>query len=257
MMTYQQIRSGAKTRVSITHNWIASAMRYWTSPIRGYCSDQLSLPSSNNISNHTMRLMPLGGSITYGVESSDTNGYRKHLQDMLIADGHCVTMVGSRNAGSMSNNNHEGWRGFRIDQIEGKARNSVPRLMPNLVVVNAGSNDCIQGFDIDHIGKRMGNMLEYSWNASPDTTIVLSTLIQNLNAEVESRIKCANNQFRDTATLKQNEGKRIVLVDMHCQNGLKEDDISDGTHPNDQGYYKMAKIWHGGVQEAIGKGFMR
>lgn len=211
---------------------------------------------SNNASNHAMCLMPLGGSITYGVESSDKNGYRKYLQDMLIVDGQRVTMVGSRSAGSMNNNNHEGWRGFRIDQIENKARNSIPKLMPNLILINAGSNDCIQDFDIGHIGKRMENMLEFVWNASPDSTIILSTLILNLNTEVESRIKWANNQFQDIALLKQSEGKRIVFVDMHSQNGPKESDISDGTHPNDHGYYKMAKIWYGGVLEARSKGHL-
>lgn len=203
-----------------------------------------------------MRLMPLGGSITYGVESSDKNGYRKYLQDMLIADGNNVTMVGSRSAGSMSNNDHEGWRGFRIDQIESKAKNSVLQLMPNLITINAGSNDCIQDFDIERIGKRMSNMLDVLWTASPNSTIILSNLILSLDTEVESRIKWANDQFRGIALSKQSEGRRIVFADMHSQWGPKENDISDGTHPNDQGYYKMAKVWYKGILEAMAKGFL-
>lgn len=227
---------------------------YRGDPFRAYCSGQL--PSSN-ASIHTMRLMPLGGSITYGVESSDKNGYRKYLQDMLIADGNNVTMVGSRSAGSMSNNDHEGWRGFRIDQIESKAKNSVQHLMPNLITINAGSNDCIQDFDIERIGKRMGNMLDVIWAASPNSTIVLSNLILSLDTKVESRIKWANDQFRGIALSKQSEGRRIVFADMHSQWGPKENDIiSDGTHPNDQGYYKMAKIWYKGILEAMAKGFL-
>ncbi|EHK21684.1 carbohydrate esterase family 3 protein [Trichoderma virens Gv29-8] len=212
---------------------------------------------SNNTPYRTIRVMPLGGSITYGVGSSDKNGYRQYLQDMLTANGHHVTMVGSRSSGSMRNNNHEGWRGFRIDQIESKARNSVPKLMPDLVMINAGSNDCIQNFDIEHIGKRMDNMLEFVWSASPDSTIILSTLILNLDTEVESRIKWVNNQFQDIILQKQSEGKRIAFVDMHSQGGPKNNDIlSDGTHPNDQGYYKMARIWYGGVLDVMSKGFL-
>ncbi|KAK4066314.1 CAZyme family CE3 [Trichoderma aggressivum f. europaeum] len=203
-----------------------------------------------------MRLMPLGGSITYGVESSDKNGYRKYLQDMLIEEGNNVTMLGSRRAGSMSNNDHEGWRGFRIDQLESKAKNSVQKLMPNLITINAGSNDCIQGFDIGRIGKRMGNMLDVIWAVAPNSTVILSNLILNLDTEVESRIRWANDQFQGIALLKQSEGKRIVFVDMHSQLGPKENDISDGTHPNDQGYHKMAKIWYNGVLEAKAKGFI-
>ncbi|KAL6697067.1 carbohydrate esterase family 3 protein [Trichoderma pleuroticola] len=243
----------AKVRLSTIHSRIALPIAYRPTTFRNYCSRQV--PSSN-ASNYTMRLMPLGGSITYGVGSADKNGYRKYLQDMLIADGSNVLMLGSRSAGSMSNNDHEGWRGFRIDQIESKAKNSVPKLMPNLITINAGSNDCIQDFDIGRIGKRMGNMLDVVWAASPDSTVILSNLILSLDSDVESRIKLANNQFQGVALSKQSEGKRIVFVDMHSQWGPKENDISDGTHPNDQGYYKMAKIWYKGVIEAMAKGFI-
>ncbi|KAL6808645.1 carbohydrate esterase family 3 protein [Trichoderma sp. SZMC 28015] len=247
------IRASANVLLSTAHRRMLLPIAYRGNPFRAYCSGQL--PSSN-ASIHTMRLMPLGGSITYGVESSDRNGYRKYLQDMLIADGNHVTMVGSRSAGSMSNNDHEGWRGFRIDQIESKAKNSVQHLMPNLITINAGSNDCIQDFDIERIGKRMGNMLDVIWAASPNSTIILSNLILSLDTEVESRIEWANDQFRGIALSKQSEGRRIVFADMHSQWGPKENDISDGTHPNDQGYYKMAKIWYKGVLEAMTKGFI-
>ncbi|KAL6796442.1 carbohydrate esterase family 3 protein [Trichoderma sp. SZMC 28012] len=247
------IRASANVILSIAHRQMLLPIAYRGNPFRAYCSGQL--PSSNS-SIHTMRLMPLGGSITYGVESSDRNGYRKYLQDMLIADGNNVTMVGSRSAGSMSNNDHEGWRGFRIDQIESKAKGSVQHLMPNLITINAGSNDCIQDFDIERIGKRMGNMLDVIWAASPNSTIILSNLILSLDTEVESRIEWANDQFRGIALSKQSEGRKIVFADMHSQWGPKENDISDGTHPNDQGYYKMAKIWYKGVLEAMAKGFI-
>ncbi|QYT04935.1 Carbohydrate esterase family 3 protein [Trichoderma simmonsii] len=247
------IRASANVILSIAHRRMLLPIAYRGDPFRAYCSGQL--PSSN-ASIHTMRLMPLGGSITYGVESSDKNGYRKYLQDMLIADGNNVTMVGSRSAGSMSNNHHEGWRGFRIDQIESKAKNSVQHLMPNLITINAGSNDCIQDFDIERIGKRMGNMLDVIWAASPNSTIILSNLVLSLDTEVESRIKWANGQFRGIALSKQREGRRIVFADMHSQWGPKENDISDGTHPNDQGYYKMAKIWYNSILEAMAKGFI-
>ncbi|KAH8705939.1 carbohydrate esterase family 3 protein [Talaromyces proteolyticus] len=204
-----------------------------------------------------MRLMPLGGSVTYGCESSDGNGYRKWLYEMLVSDGFLVTMVGSRKAGSMRNNDNEGWRGFRIDQIQGKAKMSIPALAPDVVLINAGSNDSIQGFEIQHIGRRMDDMLEYVWRESPYSTIILSTLLVNLDAKTESRVLWANEQFRAVSKQKEVEQKRIVLVDMHNQYGPQLDDLSDGTHPNDLGYYKMAQIWYKGIQEANSKGFLQ
>ncbi|KAL7940797.1 carbohydrate esterase family 3 protein [Trichoderma barbatum] len=255
MIPYQQFRRCTTGRLPFVYNWKAPTMSYRLLSIRGYGSNRLK--SNSDMLRRSILLMPLGGSITYGVESSDTNGYRKYLQDMLIADGHYVTMVGSRSAGSMCNNNHEGWRGFRIDQIKSKARSSIPKFTPNLVLINAGSNDCIQDFKTEHIGIRMGDMLELVWNTSPGSTIILSTLILNLDDNIEERILWANDQFQAIAIQKETEGKRIVFVDMHSRGGPEANDISDGTHPNDRGYYRMAEIWYRGVLEAISKGFLQ
>lgn len=204
-----------------------------------------------------LRLMPLGGSITYGVGSSDKNGYRKFLYDMLTLDGHTVEMVGSRKSGAMPNNRNEGWRGFTIDQIDRKARISIPSLMPNLVTINAGSNDCLQDLDIVEIGNRISGLLEYIWSTCPGSTVILSTLLLNSDSSAEQRILQANAQFHELALQKNREHKRIVLVDMHGADGPNADELVDGTHPNDSAYRKMASIWHRGFQEAVSKGFLQ
>ncbi|KXG52079.1 Esterase, SGNH hydrolase-type, subgroup [Penicillium griseofulvum] len=200
--------------------------------------------------------MPLGGSVTYGSGSTDGNGYRRTLQETLILDGYTVEMVGSRKAGSMENNSNEGWRGFRIDQVTNKAKTSVPRFLPNLFTVNVGSNDCIQDYQIETAGERMSDMLEYQWTMSR-STVVLSTLLPNLDREVEDRVRCVNEQFRELVKVKEADGRRIVLVDMHGADGPRIGDLVDGTHPNDVGYKKMAMIWRRGIHEAIRKGFIQ
>jgi hypothetical protein len=53
-----------------------------------------------------LRILPLGDSITYGAGSSDGNGYRLALQNML--SGNNVQYVGSQHSGSMANNSNEG-----------------------------------------------------------------------------------------------------------------------------------------------------
>lgn len=204
-----------------------------------------------------LRLMPLGGSITYGVGSSDKNGYRKFLYDMLTSDGHIVEMVGSRKSGTMPNNRNEGWRGFTIDQIERKARVSIPLLMPNLVAINAGSNDCLQNLEIGQIGSRINGLLEYIWSTCPGSTIILSTLLSNSDTLTERRILRANEQFRELAFQKYKQHKKIILVDMHGADGPNADELVDGTHPNDLAYQKMATIWQRGFREAVSKGFLQ
>ncbi|KAF4512482.1 hypothetical protein G6O67_001617 [Ophiocordyceps sinensis] len=204
-----------------------------------------------------LRLMPLGASITYGLKSSDGNGYRQDLRQMLVRDGYRVDMVGSRKAGSMSDNDNEGWPGLRIEQVQAKGDMSVPRLKPNLVAVNAGTNDCAQNFDIAGAGGRMNRLLESVWAKSPRSTIILSTLLVNGNSTIEARVLRVNEQLRSLARRKAAAKKRMVLAEMHGADGPRKDDLVDGTHPNDAGYNKMAKIWHKGIQEAASKGFLQ
>jgi len=197
--------------------------------------------------------MALGGSVTYGQQSSHGNGYRESLYKMLMSDGYSIEMVGSRKSGSMKNSDHEGWRGFRIEQIIKKAKQSVSIYKPNVFTLNAGANDCLQDFEMDCIGKRMASMLDYLWTTSPGSTIILSTLLVNADKRTESRVLRVNQEFREIAEQKLSEHRNIVLVDMHGGDGPQIDELTDGTHPNDAGYDKMANIWHRGFQEAVSK----
>lgn len=200
--------------------------------------------------------MPLGGSVTRGVGSSDGTGYRKSLLQMLQLHGINARMVGSRKSGSMPNNDHEGWRGFRIDEIKRKARKSVEELSPDIFMVNAGSNDCLQSFKIAEAGKRMGDMLDSLWLASPQSTVLLSTLLVTADKELNSVVTRFNEQFRTLAEKKAAEQKKIVLVDMHTSEGPDIQGLVDGIHPDDEGYKKMARVWFRGIQEAMQKGFI-
>ncbi|RSL38008.1 hypothetical protein CEP53_015269, partial [Fusarium sp. AF-6] len=197
-----------------------------------------------------LRLMPVGGSVTYGVGSSHGNGYRQFLGDMLRADGYQVQFVGSRRSGSMDDSDNEGWRGYRIDQIDSKARKCVPTLLPQVVAVNAGSNDCIQDFRIETLCLRMDNMLEFFWRANPSSVVILSTLLVNRDKDVNSRVMRANEQFRQLVEFKAREGNKLVLANMNSSRGPQLDDLIDGTHPNDHGYKKMATIWFDAIRRA-------
>lgn len=166
-------------------------------------------------------------------------------------------MVGSRKTGTFSNNEHEGWRGFRIDQIETKARLSAEKLQPHIFTVNAGSNDCLQGFKLAEAGKRLDDLLETLWRASPGATVILSSLLVNQDKAIDLRVKAFNEQAGAMARIKALEGKRLVFVDMQGDDGPSiEDLVDDGTHPNDAGYDKMANIWLRGIQVASNRGYL-
>ena len=200
-----------------------------------------------------VRIMPVGGSITWGVGSSTGNGYREWLQKILAAKGYDIIFVGSRQSGSMQNNHHEGWRGYRLDQIKTKTMRSADVLCPDLFAINAGSNDCVQDFQVDCFGQRMDNLLECCWLRCPISTVMLSTLLVATDKQVNARVLRVNEQIRHLVKLKLTQGKRILLADMSGTGGPGLGDLVDGIHPNDEGYEKMAVIWAATLQAAINK----
>ncbi|WYZ35166.1 hypothetical protein EsH8_I_001442 [Colletotrichum jinshuiense] len=206
--------------------------------------------------NVSLRIMPLGASITYGLTSSDGNGYREKLRNLLVADGNPVDMVGSHPNGTMEDNENEGWSGFRIEQVLAKAKVSVPTTLPNLVLINAGTNDCVQNFDTANASARVLEMLEYIWDTSRRASIVLSTLLVNGNANTEACVLQVNEQYKKLVEEQQAKSKKVVLVDMHSDKGPLKSDLVDGTHPSDEGYGKMANIWFEGIKDAASRGWL-
>ncbi|AEO60969.1 carbohydrate esterase family 3 protein [Thermothelomyces thermophilus ATCC 42464] len=253
-----------------------------------------SAPLGNGV---PLRIMPLGASITFGLKSSDGNGYRAALRDMIVnppADSYGgggggagqgaarrdemfksvrgkstarvssgpnkVNMVGSRKAGTMVDNDVEGWSGYRIEQVHDKAMaaESAPKYKPNVVLVNAGTNDAAQNFQVATAGERMEAMLRDLWAVSPRAVVVLSTLLVNQDEATERNVVAINKQLRAlVARLRDEEKKKIVLAEMHGRRGPRLADLADGTHPTDEGYRKMANIWYASLRVASDRGWLQ
>ncbi|KAI0098088.1 SGNH hydrolase-type esterase domain-containing protein [Nemania sp. FL0031] len=194
----------------------------------------------------SLRLMPLGGSITYGVGSSYDNRYRKFLYELIGSCGYNVIMPGSRQTGTMDNNSNEGWRGFGIHAIQEKGIKLAKVRLPDIFTVSGDSKDCIQDFEIGHSGERIDYMLHHLWEVSPGLTIILSALVQNNDALVNPRAVQENSQIRELDRQRSAEG-----------NGLQVSHLVDRVYPNDIGYGKLADIWHNSIQTTSIKGFIR
>ncbi|KAJ2985794.1 hypothetical protein NUW58_g5344 [Xylaria curta] len=204
-----------------------------------------------------LRIMPLGASISYGVASSDGNGYREVLRDMIVDYGNDVNMVGSRRNGTMEDNDVEGWPGYVITQVQAKANAALPKYKPNLVLINVGTNDCTGNVDIPNAGKRMSSLLDDVYKGSSRATIILSTLLLRWDESKQKCVENVNGQFKAVAATQRAKGRRIVLVDMQPPAGPTAAQLSDGTHPTDEGYAKMANVWFKGIQEADRAGFLQ
>ncbi|KAI1805087.1 carbohydrate esterase family 3 protein, partial [Daldinia bambusicola] len=219
-------------------------------------------PSSTIAGSMPFRVMFLGASITRGYFSTGNLGFRKPIRDKFVLSGNPINLVGSQRVGDFKDNELEAYGGNRIDQIHEHATHIVPGTLPNLFIVHVGSNDCLQNWHIDNIGARMKDFIDYLLRASPNATVIMSTLLVNNAPSVETCVLDANSQIRDVASVLEKESKPVVLAEMHCCYGLRGQpqrvDLSpDGTHPLDRGYHMMAEIFWTAVLDADKKGFFK
>ncbi|KAI0452271.1 SGNH hydrolase-type esterase domain-containing protein [Xylaria acuta] len=209
-----------------------------------------------------LRIMFVGASITRGEVSTGDRGYRKHIRDTVISWGNDVNCVGFNRFGDWGDNDVEGWGSYRIRTITKNARQSVPALQPNLVLVQVGTSDCFQKDDTEHIGPRMRILIDTIMEGEPRATVILSTLATTPDPDYEPCILSANDQIRQVADDLLRENKTVALSEMHYDQGLpnrpRPEDIGpDNIHPTDDGYIMMGDIFLESIQEVKGKGFLQ
>ncbi|KAG7409901.1 Multidomain esterase [Fusarium oxysporum f. sp. rapae] len=186
-----------------------------------------------------LRVMPLGASITQGYKSSDGNGYRKWLRAQLRFRGWKVNMVGSERDGTMADSDNEGHPGWTVESVHGAWTES-KWMKPNLVLINAGLNDCNSGGDPSKAGERTKSLVDDIFDSVPGVTVVLSTLLLNKDSSRNSCTDDISKQIRKVAA--GYKGARIALADVRSV--MSMDDIGpDKDHPTDDGYKMFAGVW--------------
>ncbi|OTB09281.1 carbohydrate esterase family 3 protein, partial [Hypoxylon sp. CI-4A] len=209
------------------------------------------------------RIMALGASIVKGETSPGYLGFRKPMRDELVNQGFTVNMVGSVRLGDFVDNDVEAYGGKKITEMHDYAKKIVPKTLPNVVVINLGTNNLLQNKDIDKVGQQMEDMINYLLTASNQSTVVLSTMLTNTvgGGSLEPKVLDMNQQYRDIMKNFEANGKQVVLAEMHPSEGASgvptTDDIGpDGSHPTVHGYEIMAGIFVQAIQDAKGKGFL-
>ncbi|KAI0006972.1 SGNH hydrolase-type esterase domain-containing protein [Xylariaceae sp. FL0662B] len=201
-----------------------------------------------------LRILPLGASITWGLLSSDGNGYRGPLREQLRLEGWPVNMVGTLTHGKMKDNNNEGHSGWRVDQISNVVGKVTPQ-KPNLILINAGTNDCTQNYHINDISTRMNGMLDHLFKDISNTTVILSTLLPNKKEKTNSCVQVVNKRYRDIVSARQAKKQKIVLAEMD-DGFMTTKNLKDSTHPTDEGYKMMASVWVSAIHDAEKRKFL-
>ena len=225
------------------------------------------------------RILALGDSITRG--SGDGYGnYRRPLQSLLAGAGYSFEFVGSNTEQSDNyhgadpeqtfspyQKGHEGYGGFRIDQIgsylpdkdDGGVTypgltNVLQQSAPDVVLMMLGTNDVTQGYDkggaayagvsgfAGHAAGRLNALVGQIFLARPSATLVLATITPLREADRQQKVAAYNALVKRIVAARQQKGEEIVLADMSA--ALDSADLAgDGVHPTTRGYDKMARVW--------------
>ena len=221
---------------------------------------------SPQVCTRTIKIMPLGDSITKGTGSGlkpyDNDyqvGYRQILDQNLLDVGYTVSFLGSLDSGrlavpkfsSIYNRFHEGHGGYSSrDLLLGKPAGSAENLTKwltadpaDIILLHIGTNDPAQVTET-------GQILDTIRAIEPNVTVIMAKII---NLKSFSRYGKQGSDFNQSiAQLVANraDAAKIVLVDQEAALSYPQD-LYDDVHPTDTGYTKMAAVWFKALQNVI------
>lgn len=201
-----------------------------------------------------VRVMPLGDSITAGVEYFDGNidqpvqaervGYRKFLYDQLAASGYSIDYVGQggQNAGAaagLADPQNNGYPGVDIAFIDSKLLEVLADNDTDIILLHIGTNNTPQNAAaIDEILVKLD-----TWEAENHPVLALvATITPKRDVAKNAEVDIFNQDLRSRVAARVNDN--VILVEQNT--ALDLTDISSesiGLHPNAGGYQKMANVW--------------
>ena len=200
----------------------------------------------------SIKIMPLGDSLTYGTYYESSGGYRQKLFTDLTNAGFNVDFVGSQNSGVSFDSDHEGHTAWNTSQIRSSIYDFLTSYSPDIVLLHIGTNDIEAGTEnVTEIEGILDNIDTYENNLSRNITVILARIIlRNDTSVLDDNTKAFNNAVAAMASTRIASGDDIIIVDM--ENALTyPDDVTDNVHPNMVGYEKMAAVWYNAVYNEL------
>lgn len=206
---------------------------------------------STTSSKDTVKILPLGDSITEGVNSYRYGGYRVALWQLSQEAGWHVEFVGSQQNGpaSLPDKHHEGHSGWRIDQISAHIVPWLQQSQPQIILLHIGTNDIHQGYSVAVALDRLNTLIDQITSTQPDAILVVAQIVALGNATNNAKVMQYDNAIPALVARKVAHGKKVEYVDMY--DAVPLSDISDHIHPNTAGYALMAHVWYRALTSII------
>lgn len=201
-----------------------------------------------------LRILPLGDSITWGQYSSDGNGYRLALYD-LLAQGNRVTFIGREKSGTMANNENEGHPGFPIGPVGNTGRLDYS-LRPNIILLMAGTNDVVFDISLDTAPLTIAKVIDEITDSCPDAALLVAQIPVLLDPAREQKRVVLNIAIKDVVETRFNASKHVAFASMD-KFTAQHLNVTDGIHPTDEGYIDIAAAWYDAIVAAGEKGWIK
>gem|GEM_PF-1368037 len=205
-------------------------------------------PPPPPVSSGAIRIMPLGDSITLGVNG----GYRNGLWTRLGAAGRVVDFVGSQSDQytKAPDHDHEGHPGFTIGNIAASTDGWMSSAKPTHVLLMAGTNDvawwCAQ--TAGQVADLNGALIDQILADLPGTWVIVgsippltSSVIQPNNVDRAQLAADYDVELKKRVQTRIDAGKHVRFADIRSV--LTTADLYDGVHPTEAAADKVAQVW--------------
>lgn len=226
--------------------------------------------------NETIRIMPLGDSITAGVAASgvhlDDGGYRGPLAALLAKHGYRAVFVGTRTdfGNAITEREHEGWPGYVLrswpsdpgpGQLYGAlVRRALHDDRPDVILLMAGTNDLLRlqqgdaGYTLANILHSMDLVLDEIFYQDPSVRVIVAPVVASpkvdwcVLARFDGSDACgaaAAGSLKSLVAEYAARGFAITLAS-NMLGAVPRDraHFPDGIHPSgDGGYTDVANVW--------------
>lgn len=203
-------------------------------------------------------IMPLGDSIT-----GSPGCWRGNLWALLDEAGHDLDFVGSQSqqcAPTGSDPDHEGHGGYLVTQSveNGDTRMWLEANTPDVLLMHFGTNDVWSAIPPARILDAYTAIVEDLRELNPDAIIMVAQIIPLHPDESFGCEECPqraidlNAEIPGWAAELTTERSPIVVVDQHT--GFDpETDTTDGVHPDEDGYVKIAANWFAALEGVLSR----
>lgn len=208
------------------------------------------------------KILPLGDSITYGVNDEGNAGYRGPLFASAVAAAQKITFTGSLSNGpstvsgqtfTKNNEGHSGWGISEVTPYSGgnagiatvipsPALSSGSGGVPNVILLHIGTNDS-GSFTATQMTSDLTGLLDKIITNAPNALLVVAQIIP-LGYGTNDVIKAYNQAIPGIVQQRAAAGKHVALVDMYTGFNTSTMLGSDSIHPNSTGYKFMADHWY-------------